>query len=177
MSVCLFIVGEPGVGKTTLARRFVEPDSYLVQTPKWTVGERVCAAGHYTGSTFDGADTVPYGGVKAALDFYEKELTSKPLTVFDGDRFSYQAVIDRLVAMEEVERVACVLLKLSERAAQERRDARGSKQNAAWVKGRKTKAERFAGMFDNKTACLPIHCGLTTTAESLESIIRGHFKI
>lgn len=153
MSSALFLVGPPGVGKTTAARRIMtalDPrgPAFLTPKPKWTVREGAyAAAGHYTGGTFDGADTVPYSGVKEALDFWEVCLLGwhPRLTLFDGDRFSHAS------ALERVRRVAggawVLHLTASDEELAERRRARGSNQNAAWAKGRATKAERFAGLF------------------------------
>ena len=144
----LFLVGEPGCGKTTLAKRLIEPDSYLIPSPKWTVGMKVCAAGHYSGSTFDGADTVPYNGVDAALTLWEADLRALPLTIFDGDRFSNAGVVERLRASgaQQGLSIRCIHLHVPENIAASRRAQRGSNQNPSWLKGRKTKAARFAAM-------------------------------
>lgn len=138
MSV-VFVVGEPGVGKTTAVRSLIERGSKH-SNPKWTIGESRCFAGHYTGGKFDGADTVPYNGVQKALQFWETYLMKKRLTVLDGDRFSNEKVLKWFQARTSV---STVLLHCDEKVAQERRVKRGSAQNESWVRGRKTKSERF----------------------------------
>ena len=153
----LWIVGPPGVGKTTFVRTLLDADGYLVQKPKWTVGENVCAAGHYTGGAFDGADTVPYNGAAACLDFWEKQLSTKRVTIFDGDRFSNRKVIDWARAQaplagqvgEPVE-LRVLLMTAPKEILDARRAARGSKQAPSWMAGRETKAFRFAEMFQEK---------------------------
>lgn len=141
----LFVVGPPGVGKTTLIRRFIEPGSAFIGAPKWTVGERVCAAGHYTGAKFDGADTVPYNGVLTALAFWEQRLVDRALTIFDGDRFSYAGV--RAFFRERDVPQLCVHLDAPPGVLTARRAARGSNQNETWIKGRASKASKFAADF------------------------------
>lgn len=147
----LFIVGSPGVGKTAVARALLGfPDVRLCATPKWTLGadSETCAAGHYTGATFDGADTIAYNGVAKWLGFWELNLAPYcDLTIFDGDRFSHDAALARVAASAWV--VALHLTAPAEVLAA-RRAERGSNQNAAWIKGRETKAARFASTFVNK---------------------------
>ena len=129
-----FLVGSPGSGKTTLVRHLLGDLSacYLIPKPKWTVGENLVAAGHYTGATFDGADTVPYSGVKEALAFWDAQLSIKPWTVLDGDRFSYVGCADEFRALGA--RVLCVRLACTDFILAERREFRGSNQNATWLK-------------------------------------------
>lgn len=145
----VWVVGEPGVGKTTLVRGILGPleDYKLIAKPKWTVGDEFCAAGHYTGGTFDGADTVPYNGVKPALALWKSMLSDRRLTIFDGDRFSHAKAFE-FFGPEAVDRL-CVLLQGPEDLIQERRRQRAEAtgrelQNQQWVKGRQTKAARFA---------------------------------
>jgi hypothetical protein len=163
----LFVVGPPGVGKTTLVRRLLNTPSTLIESPKWTVGEDVCAAGHYSGGTFDGADTVPYNGVQLALAYWESCLTDRSLTIFDGDRFSHAGTIAWFNA-RGVEPV-CLALTAPDDALAARRAARGSKQNPSWMKGRVTKAARFADSFPTPRV-LRLDAGNST--ESLEVSLR-----
>lgn len=146
----LFVVGAPGVGKTTFVREaLLTQDAYLVQSPKWTVSEatRVVAAGHYLGATFDGADTVPYNGVKPALQFWKERFLPDDafdLTVFDGDRFSNRPAVDTLKACGV--KLLCMHLTAPDTVADARRAERGSQQNSTWIKGRVTKARNFAAL-------------------------------
>lgn len=140
----LWVVGEPGIGKTTLVRRLIEPDSYFVPRPKWTVGLSVCAAGHYYGETFDGGDTVPYNGVAEALNFWREQLHTKALTIFDGDRFSSAPTLEFFKVLGRRVRCAFISCKTPEIATMRREKRTISKQNETWVKGRRSKSLNFA---------------------------------
>lgn len=142
----MWMVGEPGVGKTTLARLLLSEPRRLIAAPKWTLCDdgRTVAAGHYTGAAFDGADTVPYTGAIAALEYWREALSGKAdLTFFDGDRFSYAGAVEFLKAVPLPLRLLCVHVVAPEGVAAARRTARGTTQNPAWVRGRATKARRF----------------------------------
>ena len=145
MALVLFLLGSPGVGKTSLARRLLwsggrEPT--LLHRPKWSFTDTVCAAGHYKGELFDGADTIPYSGAKEALERWSQMFVTWPLTILDGDRMSTKGTLEFLDRYN-VQRYA-ILLQASPLDLIARRQERGSNQNPAWIKGRETKSERFA---------------------------------
>jgi hypothetical protein len=149
--VAMFVLGEPGVGKTTAVRALLGGVGTVAlhANPKWTIAApAMCAAGHYSGEAFDGGDTVPYNGAKAALEFWREKLRPiVPLTIFDGDRFSVDSTLKFLSECPGVV-VRGVYLDDAADAIARRRLKRaretGKSQNEAWVKGRGTKAMRFA---------------------------------
>jgi hypothetical protein len=155
MNRAIFLVGAPASGKTTLARALLGPVTQLVPSPKWTIGRDArLAAGHYTGATFDGADRVPYNGVAAALDWWESYLSgfmfgTHSLTLFDGDRFSHAGALFSVRQAPGAD-AGVVLVSASDEELDRRRAERaaaGSVQNAAWMRGRETKAIRFTNEF------------------------------
>jgi GTPase SAR1 family protein len=159
-SLVLFFVGPPGVGKTSLVRAFMghlDPTHQrrLVNKPKWTVAPGIlCAAGHYTGATFDGGDTVGYNQAKETLAYWQSELVdSTPVTIFDGDRFSTRGslefVQESILVGNRPHKVRIVHLVASQTVLEARRAARGSNQNVAWMKSRVTKACNFANLLED----------------------------
>lgn len=157
MTTVLWIVGEPGIGKTTFARALIkritgkaitaESGCIEVLTPKWTlfpmgpVGS-IAAAGTWRGDKFDGADTLPISQIKPAMEFWCNHLRGYVLTILDGDKLSTKSAND-LVRAAGAE-CRCVLLDDPNRlVAGNQRMARGTSQDPRWVKGRRTKARRF----------------------------------
>jgi AAA domain-containing protein len=145
----VWIIGAPGAGKTTLVRKLLSPYrlAHIIK-PKWTVAmnpknalERpFVAAGHYTGKTFDGADTIAYNGAFAAYQYWLEKLSSADVTLLDGDRFSSTNALHWWQSCGA--RTRCIYLQASDELLDDRCLQRGSKQNAAWRKGRATKAAR-----------------------------------
>jgi len=149
--VALFVVGAPGVGKTSALKELLGSEYELVESPKWTLGKDVALVGHYGKGTFDGGDTVPYDGAEDCFNYWkENVLPGKKfkMSVWDGDRFSTSKIFTAL--REAGVSLRCVLLTASPEKLKERRDKRGSDQNETWMKGRETKAQRFAEMFKNE---------------------------
>ncbi len=164
----LWLVGEPGIGKTTLARELLglygpyrvldEPKQKWTITSDQNTEKRIAAAGHYTGDTFDGADTVGYSGAEAHLKFWYTFLApSFGVTLFDGDRFSHAGAVNFFIKNEPTQKLVCVRLiddTVVDDLAKKRRAARGSNQNATWLKGRATKARNFYDAFPGRKSTL-----------------------
>lgn len=167
MVVC-YILGPPGIGKTTATRLLLDKQTTIIPKPKWSVGPKVVAAGHYTGQTFDGADTVPYNGVADCLRYWEDNLMSKEVTFLDGDRFSYAKT--KLYFEVRAERVCAVILKASDDHLERRRAGRGSNQNPTWLKGRVTKAVRFFDLFED-SAIIDANVGTSAIADDIRDFV------
>jgi hypothetical protein len=172
VSTALFVIGAPGVGKTTAIRHLVPelrpfgPVRREVEKPKWTICGTTVLAGHYRGQTFDGGDTVPYTGAREALEYWKAHLLPVArLTIFDGDRFSTQPSLDFVRAAGV--HVVGVRLFASPETTKARCAARGSNQNETWIKGRVTKANNFAakiGAYSVSTDCLAVEVAMSIEA-------------
>lgn len=171
----VWIVGEPGVGKTTLVREMIsifgERTSRMLR-PKWDLhGSELALAGHYNGDKFDGADTIPPGDIRLTLEYWGRELQGSGLTVFDGDKFSNANALKFIGEHPTDPRLVCLHLVDEPEAVQARRDARGTTQNAAWVKGRKTKSERFASLFPVASRRV-VHMGVLRGSLTVAQLVR-----
>ena len=145
MSTIFYIVGAPASGKTTLVRSFLDMKSIvLIDKPKITICKSVCAAGHYSGGKFDGADTIPYNqDLKTANYMAKKNFFNASIVFLDGDRMSNKRVKKFLSDYQ----VNCIFIDISMETHLERARKRGSNQNMTWVKGRFTKSKRFYESF------------------------------
>jgi len=170
----LYVLGEPGIGKTTTVRFLLQDarireQPYVEQTytkppaPKWTIARDVVAAGLYQGMAFDGADTIPYNGARAALEYWRDNLApTARLTVLDGARFSTKP---SLAFLRELGATIVGVHLVAANAAAERRSARATaagvrEQSKNWVKGAASGAYNFAAAIGahkidaNRTALL-----------------------
>ena len=148
----MFVVGAPGVGKTTALTGLLDPfDMALIQKPKWTLSKDVALVGHYGSGGFDGGDTIAYNGAADALAYWHAHIYPDPsvqLSVLDGDRFSTINCWKTIGLTIPRDQIRCVYLYGSDAALAQRRAARNNKQDPSWMKGRATKAFNFSRHFD-----------------------------
>ena len=141
MHYAIFVVGPPGVGKTTALRELLGEKFSTISIKengavKFTVNDQLCFAGHYGVGTFDGSDTVPMHGASHCLDWWEENILPKSIykaTIFDGDRFSTLPCKTRLENIDNV-KVYCVYLGPSQEVLDKRRKSRGSNQDPVWLR-------------------------------------------
>lgn len=154
MHYALFIVGPPGVGKTSAIRELVGEGFSTIhpednKAVKFTVTEDICFAGHYGTGTFDGSDTVPMHGASICIDWWKENILPNKkykATIFDGDRFSTSPCKASLDELEGV-KALCVYMGASQETLDARREERGSNQDQTWLKGRESKCRNFADKF------------------------------
>lgn len=149
MRRAIWIVGEPGVGKTTLVRNWLNGLKLTVreERPKHELYRNgsVFVAGHYVGGKFDGADTLPISDIKPLRELWRTKYSSCAISIFDGDKFGSAASME--MARSENAQCQVILLVAGSAFVAARRAARGTVQNGTWVAGRKTKSANFASLF------------------------------
>lgn len=146
----LWVVGEPGVGKTTFCRALLA--SYgTASAPRdsWTeFGPEAAAVGSWLGGKFDGGDTVPPSRIFPALQTYRERFVDRKLVLFDGAKFSNRNAVLAVADGSRVlgARLLCVHIvgPLSAASGRLQRVAAGAReQNPSWIRGRRTAAANF----------------------------------
>ncbi len=164
--VILYLLGAPGVGKTSIVRHLL-PNHTIIESPKWTTSGKICAAGHYTGKVFDGADRIPYTQGLPALEYWYHNLRgTMDLTLLDGARLATKPCLEYLRASGVP--IRGVLLTASPEILAERRLARGSDQDPKWMLAAATRASNFAA----KINAVRIHA-----TSSIESTVADIMEI
>ena len=142
-----YFVGQPGAGKTTLLRALVAPARRADMERPVPHMAYLAPHGLPLGAQM-GRDRGTFSGTDAlALSIQPKAVAwvqGQPydLLIAEGDRLANDAFF---LAVREAGYTLTVLhLATPDGVAAERRAARGSDQNAAWLKGRMSKVARLA---------------------------------
>jgi hypothetical protein len=142
----VYVIGAPGVGKTTAVAELVGPAGWTeVPGPIPHLRRGGVVMPGRARAPFGGTDTLGMGIARAA----EAWVASVPaaLVIGEGDRLAYGRFFD--VATSAGYRLHLIVLELAEWVAEQRRAARAAEaglrpQNPAWVRGRESKSARLA---------------------------------
>jgi len=148
---CTYVVGEPGVGKSTLV-------DHLTRGVPYDVAETPFPHRRYDGGVleigrrrheFSGTDALAMNVQPYVQKFVEG---IKPrLLLAEGDRLANAKFFDHLIAIGYDLRI--YLIAGRQRAAMQR-ELRGSKQDETWLKGRYTKVVRLQERYEDRVIVL-----------------------
>lgn len=143
--------GQPGTGKTTLFRKYMESKSWKTVEPAKLVSAMYCEEldlyilGKYQeGETFAGTDRLSMA-VQPPLQEWIRGNTSNIL--FEGDRVFNQSFLEFCMELPDTELVVTYLKAPKELLEQRYRD-RGSDQSEKFLKGRETKYSNLLSNFE-----------------------------
>jgi adenylate kinase family enzyme len=147
----LAVGGQPGTGKTTLFRKFMEAHEWERVEPKKMLPALYCKAldlyilGKYEdGETFAGTDRLSMAVQPVAQEFV-KETTSNIL--FEGDRIFNQSFLEFSMGLENTD-LQVIYLKVPDAMLKQRYADRGSDQSETFLKGRATKYSNILSNFE-----------------------------
>lgn len=154
MKRVVYLIGEPGAGKTTLMRELVapwepivhaKPFAHIEYLTQYANGERVVQIGKDRG-TFSGTDALSMGVQRNAVSWlYVCEYDT---ILAEGDRLANDGFF---AAAQAVGGLVLVHVATPSSICEARRKARGP-QNEAWVRGRITKVEKLLAKWAHITA-------------------------
>lgn len=154
MRKLIAVGGQPGTGKTTLFRKFMESYTWEKVEPKKMLPALYCKEldlyilGKYEdGETFAGTDRLSMAVQPVATEFV-KETTSNIL--FEGDRIFNQSFLEMAMNIKDVD-LKVIYLKVPDAMLKQRYVDRGSEQSETFLKGRTTKYNNILSNFDLMT--------------------------
>jgi broad-specificity NMP kinase len=143
--------GQPGTGKTTLFRKFMEGKKWENVEPAKLVSAMyneemdLYILGKYQeGETFAGTDRLSMA-VQPNLQEWLKTTTSNIL--FEGDRVFNQSFLEFAMALPETD-LQIVYLKAPKTILEQRYKDRGSDQSEQFLRGRETKYSNLLSNFE-----------------------------
>jgi broad-specificity NMP kinase len=151
MRKIIAVGGQPGTGKTTLFRKFMEGKKWETVEPKKMLPALYCEEldlyilGKYEdGETFAGTDRLGMNIQPIAQEFVS-ETTSNIL--FEGDRLTNGKFYNHLISLPNAD-VSFVIVKVKQETMNKRYSDRGSNQSETFLKGRETKISNILTNFE-----------------------------
>ena len=151
MRKILCLIGEPGTGKTTLFRKFMEKYSWekreevkLVNTMYSSEIDLHIIGKYEDGEVFAGTDKLSMAVMPEAIKFVQETSSN---VMFEGDRLTSTKFFDSLLSLKDTE-VKIIVLTVPQETLNERYLERGSEQSDTFLKGRKTKINNIRGNFE-----------------------------
>lgn len=142
--IALWIVGEPGIGKSTLVRGLLGALPELSGDMSKARGRDLYAIGRYLADDpYAGPDRLAPNAIYPVIEGISQDIAG--VLLIDGDKLSTARARETLVWATQY----CALIS-DPVAAERQRKARGSNQNATWIKGRRTKARNFFDTFPDE---------------------------
>lgn len=147
MTKMAYLIGEPGVGKTTVAKALFrlrgseEPDFKCSEPFKYELRKQLMALGHYN-RAFGGTDTFPPNTIPAVRKNLCDLVSSFSVKcVFgEGDKLANQIFFQWAETRFDFR---LFVLAAPPSLLVARRLERGSNQEASWLEGKRTKLERL----------------------------------
>ena len=154
MKKLIAVGGQPGTGKTTLFRAFIDNYEWRKCEPRKLVNALYCEdintyiLGKYEdGETFAGTDRLSMAVQPAAQEFIKE---TKAHVLFEGDRIFNQSFLEFALTLPDVD-LQIVYLKVPNEMLKERYLERGSEQSETFLKGRATKYNNILSNFELMT--------------------------
>lgn len=155
----MFVIGEPGVGKSTLTGKAfghlerAEVDHQAAGGPMrellWQGSELLgCELGRRAGKHpegYPGTDTMSMTAITGVDDWLRAGADDLKVVVLEGTRVANKRFVEAAIAGDHH---LMIFYLYGPEAARQRRVERGSQQNPQWLKGRQTAATNFYRMCD-----------------------------
>lgn len=171
----IYIVGEPGIGKSTTVEALVAPynkvENYSASIPHLVYADKdgvfTLAQLGKNRENFSGTDALPMNIIESATKFFTEY--SYPRILAEGARLANKRFLQ--IALDAGYKVVLVALE-GQTVAEERRQARGSKQAESWVKGRRSASRNLADNPPNNVLVKRINASLSPEfrAEIIDAI-------